>query len=84
VFIEGVGRVDVLVGDRLVLELDGYGFHATGESFETDRRRDLALAARGYRVIRLSYRQVMFEWNEAERVILSMVRRGEHVRPRRR
>lgn len=82
VFIDGVGRVDVLIGDRLVLELDGYGFHATGEFFESDRRRDLALLARGYRVLRLSYRQVMFEWAEAERVILTLIRRGDHMWPR--
>lgn len=82
--IRGVGRVDVLIGDRLVLELDGYGFHATGEAFETDRRRDLALHALGYRVVRLSYRQVMEGWDGAEQVILSMIRRGDHRWPRHR
>lgn len=79
VVISGVGRVDLLIGDCLVVELDGYAFHATGESFESDRRRHLALQALGYRVIRLSYRQVMTEWGSAERVILGMVRRGDHL-----
>ncbi|CAN5281551.1 type IV toxin-antitoxin system AbiEi family antitoxin domain-containing protein [soil metagenome] len=83
VTIAGVGRVDVIIGERLVLELDGYGFHATGEFFESDRRRDLALLERGYCVLRLSYRQVMYEWAEAERVILALVRRREHRWPRR-
>ncbi|MGX5682511.1 endonuclease domain-containing protein [Schumannella luteola] len=83
VVIAGVGRVDVLIGDRLVLELDGYGFHATGESFESDRRRDLELARLDYRVIRLSYRQVMYSWEEAESVLLALIRRGEHRWPRR-
>ena len=32
-FLAGVGRVDLLVGDRLVLELDGRAFHS-GEDFE--------------------------------------------------
>jgi very-short-patch-repair endonuclease len=81
--IDGVGHVDVVIGERLVLELDGYGFHATGEFFETDRRRDLALMEMGYRVLRLSYRQVMSEWSIAERVILALVRRREHRWPRR-
>lgn len=36
VYIPGVGRVDMVLGDRLVLELDGKGFHA--ENFENDRQ----------------------------------------------
>ena len=71
-----------MIGDRLVLELDGYGFHATGEFFESDRRRDLALSALGYRTVRLSYRQVMHEWDSAEQAILTMIRRGDHLWPR--
>lgn len=82
VLIAGVGRIDVLIGDRLVLELDGYAFHATGEFFETDRQRDLALASLGYRVLRLSYRQVMYDWPTAELAVLTMVRRGDHLWPR--
>ena len=35
-----VRRVDLLVGDRLVIEVDGAGFHS-GEDFERDRIRDL-------------------------------------------
>lgn len=84
VTIADVGRVDLLIGDRLVLELDGYGFHATGEAFESDRRRDLALHALGYRVVRLSFQQVMTDWETAEHILLSMVRRGDHRWPRRR
>lgn len=80
--IPGVGRVDVLIGDRLVLELDGRRFHATGDRFEEDRRRDLALHRGNYLVVRLSYRQVMEEWADAERVIRLMVQRGDHRWPR--
>lgn len=75
--IDGVGRVDVLVGDRLVIELDGKAFH-TGEAFEEDRRRDFELVTRGYVVLRLSYRQVMHEWDRARAGILALVARGEH------
>ncbi|WP_294179186.1 type IV toxin-antitoxin system AbiEi family antitoxin domain-containing protein [uncultured Schumannella sp.] len=76
--IDGVGIVDLLIGDRLVLELDGEQWHS-GERFEQDRARDLALTARGYVVIRLSYRQVIERWAECEALILSMVRRREHL-----
>jgi very-short-patch-repair endonuclease len=40
---------------KLVLELDGYGYHNTKRSFEDDRRRDAKLQLRGWRVIRVTY-----------------------------
>ena len=76
-FIEEVGRVDFLVGDRLVIEVDGRAFH-TGLEFETDRRRDLELLLRGYLVLRLSYRQVMHDWERTRAAIVELVARGDH------
>jgi very-short-patch-repair endonuclease len=76
--IAGVGRVDLLVGDRLVLELDGYRWHSTQEAFEEDRRRDLELIKRGYLVVRLSYDQVMNQWESVVSVIRDLVSRREH------
>ncbi|MFF2277803.1 endonuclease domain-containing protein [Agromyces sp. NPDC058126] len=78
VSIPGVGRVDLLVGDRLVVEVDGARFHSGVAEFENDRRRDFELAMRGYRVLRLSYRMVMEEWATTSRGILALVERGEH------
>lgn len=75
--IEGVGYVDFLVGERLVLEVDGRAFH-TGEAFEEDRRRDFVLTTRGYLVLRLSYRQVMQDWERTRAGILALVSRGDH------
>jgi very-short-patch-repair endonuclease len=72
-----VGYVDLLVGDRLVIEIDGAGFH-TGPEFEEDRRRDFELVMRGYLVLRLSYRQVMTDWDVVSAGILELVARGEH------
>lgn len=43
---------------RLVAEVDGYAFHADGIAFENDRRRDLLLASRGFRVVRVTWRQL--------------------------
>ncbi|MFC9918404.1 endonuclease domain-containing protein [Agromyces binzhouensis] len=76
-WIAGVGYVDVLVGDRLVVEIDGEGFH-TGPEFERDRRRDFELAMRGYLVFRVSYSMVMHEWPAVREGLLALVERGEH------
>lgn len=75
VVIPGVARVDLLIGDRLVLELDGRRWHA---DFEADRARDRLLVALGYLVIRASYRQVMDEWDVIAGQIATLVRRREH------
>jgi very-short-patch-repair endonuclease len=77
VFIPRVGRVDVLVGDRLVVELDGLGFH-TGTAVSNDRRRDLELHRLGYIVLRVDYGMVMDEWDAVEVVIRAYVVRREH------
>jgi very-short-patch-repair endonuclease len=47
--------------ERLVLEVDGYAFHAHRGAFERDRRRDQALVAAGFRVIRVTWRQLRDE-----------------------
>lgn len=78
VHVPGVGDVDFLIGDRLVVEVDGRAFHDTASTFENDRRRDAALSALGYRVLRFSYQQVMHGWSSVERAVLAAVIRGDH------
>ena len=46
------------VEHRLVVELDGRATHATGAAFERDRVRDRILQAAGWRVIRVTWRQL--------------------------
>lgn len=81
--IGGIGRVDFLIGDRLVLEVDGFAFHGDRASFEQDRARDLALVGRGYLVIRVSYRQVVDEWPRVSRSIAAIIQSRRHLLPRR-
>ena len=76
--IPGVGRVDFLVGSRLVIEVDGANYHTDPERFEADRRRDAILSRLGYRVLRFSYTQVLYRWHEVEAAILASVFRGDH------
>ena len=46
---------------RLVVEVDGFAFHASRAAFERDRRRDAALQAAGWRVVRLTWRRIVDE-----------------------
>jgi very-short-patch-repair endonuclease len=46
---------------RLVVETDGSQFHSHPRAFENDRRRDQILVAHGYRVIRVTWRQLCEE-----------------------
>lgn len=48
-------------GHKLVVEVDGYQFHADRAAFERDRRKGLALAAAGLQVIRITWRQLVEE-----------------------
>ncbi len=79
VTIRGVGRVDMIIGERLVIEVDGYAYHSDPEAFEADRRRDARLSARGYRVLRFSYKQIMQHWSEVRAAITAAVARGDHL-----
>ena len=43
---------------RLIAELDGFRTHGTRRSFERDRERDAELQAAGWRVMRITFRQL--------------------------
>lgn len=75
-------RVDLLVGDLPVIECDGSEHHRSWESHEADRERDRALVAEGYRVLRVTYRQIVHDWPAVEEHILQAIRRREHLAPR--
>lgn len=57
-----LGQVDLLVAGRLIIETDGKKDHTPEKAFENDRRRDREAALMGYRVLRLTYRQVIEDW----------------------
>ncbi|MCI2957493.1 DUF559 domain-containing protein [Agromyces atrinae] len=65
--INGVGRVDLVIDDWLVIEWDG---RQHVDTYEADRRRDALLTAMGYRVLRFSYRLVLDEWH----IVIAAVR----------
>ena len=54
--------VDVLWPvEKLIVEFDGWGAHGHRLAFEKDRKRDQILVAAGYRVIRITDRQLLDE-----------------------
>jgi very-short-patch-repair endonuclease len=81
--VAGVGFVDMLIGERLVIEIDGRKYHTDAEQFEADRQRDARLSILGFRVLRFSYRQVMSNWAQVRGSILAAIARGDHLAPHR-
>lgn len=57
--IAGVGVVDLLVEGRVVVECDGFAYHADRRSFTADRRRDRALQLLGFVVLRFPAAEIL-------------------------
>lgn len=82
--IAGVGFVDMLVGTRVVVEVDSERWHSTPEQRAEDSRRDLELYRLGFVVVRVRYDQAV---NGREAVVAAVeraVRTSHSVRAARR
>jgi very-short-patch-repair endonuclease len=79
VVIPGVGRVDFLVGDRLIIEADSREHHLS--AYQADRTRDRVAIGLGYLVIRLTYEDVVYRWDTVYRDIQSVIQRRAHRSP---
>jgi very-short-patch-repair endonuclease len=75
--IPGVGRVDFVIGDRLLVECDGRQ-HDAPDGRRRDRRRDLISLATGHVVLRLDSPQILDEWGLTLAVLRELIARGEH------
>ncbi|MCH1882119.1 DUF559 domain-containing protein [Agrococcus sp. ARC_14] len=71
---------DFLIGKSLVVEVDSLEWHGSRKQMANDRRRDAALTMLGYRVLRFTYEQVMFEPQAVMAIVLDLVRRNVHRR----
>ena len=58
---------------RLIVEVDGRDPHTTRRAFESDRRRDQRLMLLGWRVVRFTWRQVMFEPASVARTLCGLL-----------
>lgn len=70
-------RVDLLIGERLVLQIDGADH--TGAQRTSDIEHDAELRLLGYTVIRVGYEQVMSRWPEVQALIMEAVAQGLHL-----
>lgn len=70
-------RTDLLIGDRLVLQVDGASH--TGSQRNEDIRHDAELTLMGYHVIRVGYRQVMEQWHVVQDLIMRAVAQDLHL-----
>lgn len=70
-------RVDLLIGERLVVQIDG-ATH-TGAQRTRDIAHDAQLLLRGYHPLRFSYEQVMERWHDVQAVIMEAVAQGKHL-----
>lgn len=80
--ITGVGVVDILIGDRLIVEADGRANHDGATMRHKDLERDARAAEWGYTTLRFDYGLIVHDWDLVERAILTAVADGRHLAPR--
>ncbi|SEE61112.1 type IV toxin-antitoxin system AbiEi family antitoxin domain-containing protein [Ruania alba] len=78
--IDGVGRVDFVVGRSWIVEADSKAHHTALRNYENDRRRDLPASRMGYRITRLSYSQVWRDWDDTRDQLAAMLATRQHRR----
>jgi very-short-patch-repair endonuclease len=79
IFIDRVGEVDFVIGDRLIIEADGRENHEREREQVKDLRRDALAASAGYTPLRFSYALIVREWPLVEAAILGMMARRAHL-----
>lgn len=70
--------VDILIGERLVVQVDGYEFHSSSAQRSSDVAADAELRLRGYTVLRFTYAQIVHDWPGVERAIRRALAAGLH------
>lgn len=74
----GSDRVDLLLGDHLVVEADSVAHHTGLETYARDRRRDQRLIAQGFIVVRLTWHQIIHERADTIAYLVGLCRQGVH------
>ncbi|MDU0346722.1 DUF559 domain-containing protein [Microbacterium sp. KSW2-29] len=77
--IVSVGRVDLVIGERLIVEVDGVENHAGADHRHRDLVRDAHAAAWGFVTLRFDYAMVVHDWPTVKLAIRAHVDRGLHL-----
>jgi len=62
-------RVNFLVNDLLIIEVDGKKYHSNDKAFEHDRKRDQKLSVEGYETLRFYAKQIYQELKDVIQMI---------------
>lgn len=77
VWIDG-HRVDGLIGECLIVQLDGFAHLSSAVNRRRDIEVDARLRLRGYTVLRFDYVQILFHPDEVAEVVLMAMAQGLH------
>ncbi|MBV9607643.1 MAG: hypothetical protein JO027_21180 [Solirubrobacterales bacterium] len=67
-------EIDVLYPrERVIVEVDGYGFHSDRDTFERDRKRDVVMLAEGIVTVRITGERMAGEPEEEARRLLDIL-----------
>lgn len=75
----GVGRVDFVIGDCLIVEIDSEEHHGSTSQRRRDLNRNAIAASLGYVTLRFDYWQVIDDWATVEAAVLASISRGDHL-----
>lgn len=78
VWIEG-HRVDALIGERLIVQIDGFEHHSLARDRRRDIHADARLVLRGYTVLRFDYQQVLFDHDHVTQTVRIAIAQGLHL-----
>lgn len=71
--------VDFLIGERLVVQLDGYAYHSSSAHRTRDVAHDAELRRLGYTVLRFTYSQIVHGWPDVEKTLSRILATGAHA-----
>ncbi|MBM7368997.1 endonuclease domain-containing protein [Gordonia hydrophobica] len=75
--VDGVGRVDLRIG-VLLIECDSMLYHASKEDYERDHHRDRRAMVAGWLKLRLTYDDIIYDWEGVLADIREITRAERH------
>ncbi len=76
VAVDGVGRVDFVIEDRVILEADGRENHDGAAKRHRDLMRDARASDLGFETLRFDYSMIVYSWDVVEAAILAALARA--------